>query len=323
MGDQLSPAEIDALLRSLRRAEDGTGGPAAEASDRDASQEAAASPPGRGGAPDDLARALLPVLRRVWHDRMPGAVVALGGPGPAAGAASQTPTAVARLGPAPGACLWLFWQEAGPAAAEAAEDFLAALAESADAHGSGPTGAALPTVERLGPDTPWPADGMLLPFRALAADGARSLGVGVSAADPEALARLAPPSGPRTAARAAGARPGGAARGVPVQDLELDASVFVGGGMFRLANLASLRPGAVLPLATEVGEPAVVAIGGRVIAYGEVMVTEDETLAVRLTQVVLGEDGRRAAPPWLEQARRQRDPDRAQGRFPAPGGEVR
>jgi hypothetical protein len=59
----------------------------------------------------------------------------------------------------------------------------------------------------------------------------------------------------------------------------------------------------VLPLATEVGEPAVIAVGDRVIAYGEIMVTDEDTLAVRLTRVVLGQEGRHAAPAWLEGAR--------------------
>lgn len=116
--------------------------------------------------------------------------------------------------------------------------------------------------------------------------------------------RAAPPRiPPRTEQNrqpAAGAQPGGP---LPIRDVELEASVYVGGGVYRLAALAALRPGAVLPLATEVGEPAVIAIGDRVIAYGEIMVTEEDTLAVRLTRVVLGKEGRHAAPAWLEGAR--------------------
>lgn len=89
---------------------------------------------------------------------------------------------------------------------------------------------------------------------------------------------------------------------MPLAGVEVEATVFVGGGLFPLSLLSGLRPGSVLPLATDVGEPAVVAINGRVIAFGEVVLTPEQTLAVRLTRVVLGEEGRAAAPPWLKTA---------------------
>jgi flagellar motor switch/type III secretory pathway protein FliN len=107
---------------------------------------------------------------------------------------------------------------------------------------------------------------------------------------------------PETGALPGGPRP---ARGgeLPIRDVEFEASVYVGGGVYRLSTLAALRPGAVLPLSTDAGEPALIAVGDRVIAYGEIMVAEDDTLAVRLTRVLLGEEGRRSAPAWLEGAR--------------------
>jgi hypothetical protein len=95
--------------------------------------------------------------------------------------------------------------------------------------------------------------------------------------------------------------PGPSAPLVRVQELGVEVAVYVGGGTYPLSTLAGLRPGAVVALETEVGEPAVLAVEGRVIALGEIMVTRDEMLAVRVTRCLLGEDRPPALPSWLEQ----------------------
>lgn len=190
-------------------------------------------------------------------------------------------SAVVRLGPPVDQSLWFFWGGGGPEAGQALEHFLSDMT------------ALLPwslSQEHLDPATPLPADLVLLPFRGGAGGSDTALTVGVRRAHlrrlAETLLRVPSPTGA-----------GG--RSLTVDDIEVESAVFVGGGMYPLATLSGLRPGMVLPLPTDAGEPVVLAVSGRVVARGEIMVAADGTLAVRLTEVLLGEDGLAATPSWL------------------------
>jgi len=288
---QLSQAEIDALLSSLRQAQ------------QDAGARGAAAPgtPAQSGAAvgATLSAVLGALLGRAWQHQQPDLVVVAG---PPAEAAPPTATRVIGLGAPLEQRLWLFWDEGGPAAPDAADALLAEL------------DALLPgtwTHEALPEDTPFPADGVLLTFDVGGRPKSWRLTLGLERQGLGVLQeQLAGPAAPEAEPRPL--------LGVAVEDLEVEATVYVGGGIYRLSTLTALRPGSVLPLATEVGEPAVIAIQGRVIAYGEVMVTADETLAVRLTRVLLGEEGRLAQPAWLEQARREPGADRARAQRASP-----
>lgn len=279
MSKQLSQAEIDALLHSLRQA------------------QPEADPAGQGSAPWDalgepLTSALTEAIVEAWRAHGPALSVVRAADAPAAGPAS----AVCALGHPVAHRIWLFWHGAGASAA--AESLVAALGGQQEA---------------LPPEPPLPPDVLLLPFVGVTVAGHLSLTIGLEVgALPALRARLLAVTAPGTTAVAG--------RAVTIEGLEVEASVYVGGGMYRLSSLAALQPGVVLPLATEVGEPAVIAIQGRVIAYGEIMVTADDTLAVRLTRVLLGDEGRRATPVWLEQARREpgADRQRALGLVPPP-----
>ena len=292
MAKDLSQSEIDALLSSLRRAQEDAGAGGGE-SPAPASAARAWDMVG-----EDLAAALAEHLAAAWQGRGAGLSVVRGDALPA-GFAADAPFRVERLGAPLNQRMWFFWQDAGDDGEAAAEAFLAALAQrmpSAWKH------------QRLPPPEAFPADGVLLPFRGLAAGETVALTLGLEA---RAFQRLrdrlsdggASPGVPHAGTQGR-ASPGGEAAGLQVKDLEVEVSVYVGGGLYPLSMLSALRPGAVLPLGTEVGEPAVIAIAGRVIALGEVMVTRDDTLAVRLTQLLLGHEGRDAGPVWLEHAKR-------------------
>ncbi len=294
MGKQLSQGEIDALLNSLRQAQDDTPGP------RTGTGAAPETRPVWDQLGEELATALAECLTRGWRRRVPVMSVVRGDVLPP-GFRPDAPSRVERLGSPLGQRVWFFWDAAGPAGQAAADAFLAELE------------ALLPatwTHQTMPGHNPFPADGLLLPFRGVTAGENIPLTIGLEARQIQRLqdrlthAAAAPDRALSTGAQhpALTVDPTGLVR---VGDLEVEVSVYVGGGMYPLATLASLRPGAVLPLLTEVGEPAVIAIQGRVIALGEVMVTRDDTLAVRLTKLLLGEEGRLTSPEWLEQARRQ------------------
>lgn len=242
---------------------------------------------------EPLAAALAALLTRAWSGVVPGVVIEQGHALPA-GFSSSAAWRVLRLGPPLKQRLWLFWD------AEGAERAASALRASLAVEVPGLAAPELVTA------ADFPADGLLLPFSGVGPRGSIPLVIGVEA---QGLAQLAmalggvPPE-PEGAASAddPGAPTNWAGAGVTIEDLEVEASVYVGGGLYPLSTLAGLRPGSILPLTTEVGESAVIAINGRVIAFGEVMVTPEQTLAVRLTRVALGSEGRMGGPAWLQPA---------------------
>ena len=291
MAKDLSQSEIDALLTSLRRAQEDAGVGAGE------SQSSAGTAQAWDMVGDDLAGALADHLAAAWQGRRPGMSVVRGDALPP-GFSADAPSRVERLGAPLNQRLWFFWEHTGDDGEASAQAFLAALAPR------------MPTAwkhQTLAPPEPFPTDGVLLPFRGVAAGENIPLTLGLELRGFERLRdRLA--DGQGLARKRTGtphqASPAGGAPMLRVNDLEVEVSVYVGGGLYPLSALSALRPGAVLPLGTEVGEPAVIAIAGRVIALGEVMVTRDDTLAVRLTRLMLGEEGREAGPVWLEHAKR-------------------
>lgn len=218
------------------------------------------------------------LLTAAWGRVHPDWTVVRGNAPPAAvGPAS----AVVWLGPPVDQSLWFFWGDGGPEAEQALEHFLSDMT------------ALLPwslSQEHLDPATPPPTDLVLLPFRGGASGSDIPLTVGMRRAHlqrlAETLLRVPSPTG---------AGP----RALTVDDIEVEGAIFVGGGLYPLSTLSGLRPGMVLPLPTDAGEPVVLAVSGRVVARGEIMVAADGSLAVRLTEVLLGEEGLAATPPWL------------------------
>lgn len=274
---QLSQAEVDALLNALRQS------PGAE--------QPAAEPPGAGSADvwqtvgEPLAAELTSLLNAAWRREIPVISVVRGEAVPAQDRLGVA-TGVVRLGPPLSQRVWFYWAEGGGSAPKALQGFLADL------------GSRLPwgwSFQELDPQLPLSGDGVLLPFRGVTPTDNVALTLGFEG---RLLPRLAEHlTAPRPAEDPA--RVAGVGRAVTVEDLDVEASVYVGGGLYPLSTLSGLRPGSVLPLHTEVGEPVVVAIGSRVVAKGEVVVGADGDLAVRVTEVLLGDEGRAATPPWL------------------------
>lgn|GEM_PF-4238176 len=277
---QLSQAEVDALLNALRQS------PGAESPDPEANAGSGAGVWETVGEP--LAAVLTKWLNGAWRREIPVISVVRGEAAPSAQALGPA-TAVVRLGPPLSQRMWFFWGEARGSASKALDTFLADV------------GAMLPwgwSFQALDPQTAMSADGLLLPFRGVTPTDNVALTLGV---ERRPLPRLVEhfTSAEREAAADAAPGSGAPSRSVDIDDLEVEASVYVGGGLYPLSTLSGLRPGAILPLTTEVGEPVVIALGSRVIARGEIMVGADGNLAVRLTEVLLGDEGRAATPPWL------------------------
>lgn len=69
-----------------------------------------------------------------------------------------------------------------------------------------------------------------------------------------------------------------------MSEVPLEVTVRLGSARMTLGELLDLRQGSVLLLDREVGEPAEILVGDRVVALGE-MVRVDQDLGVRLTRV--------------------------------------
>jgi flagellar motor switch protein FliN/FliY len=79
--------------------------------------------------------------------------------------------------------------------------------------------------------------------------------------------------------------PGEAGQGLaPLTDVPLEVTVRLGRTRLTLGELLKLRAGAVLTLEQEVGEPAEIMVGDKVVALGEMVVVGEE-LGVRVTEV--------------------------------------
>ncbi len=277
MADPVDPPDnIEALLESVRQVQRDVGaGPEEDAPTQGAAWErlgplagavldAAVAAAWRGyGVTGELARAVT-----VWGGR--------------------ATTRVVRLGPPLDGRLWMLWDDAAQGFQEVAEALLRALQSEVPA---------LEGWTTLPVETALPEDALLLPYEAVGAHGALPLCLAMEAPLVGRLeAALAPAEATAPSSEPAGGR-------VQLEALEVQAAVYVGGGLYPLRELAALRPGTLLPLQTDVGERAILAIGGRVVGYGEIVVTPEDALALRLTRVVLGKEGRQLAPAWLEQTR--------------------
>ncbi len=289
MSKQLSQAEIDALLNAVGAQ------PANEAPDvADALPRV-----GWAAAGEVLASALASALSTAWRRRVPVLSVVRAEALPP-GFNPLRPFRVVRLGHPLNQRVWFFWDEPGEAGDEAVEGFLNALE------------ALLPTSlhrQVLPGQTEFPQDGVVLPYRGVTSGDSIPLVLGLEGGvHLRELRDRLKPAGGRVANAAPSAESLSAAApssvstapvvGAELDGVEVDASVFVGGGHYPLADLAGLRPGSVLTLGMP-SEPAVVAINGRVVALGEVVVLADDTLGVRLSQVVLGGDTKAVAPSWM------------------------
>jgi flagellar motor switch protein FliN/FliY len=73
-----------------------------------------------------------------------------------------------------------------------------------------------------------------------------------------------------------------------IMRIPVSVRVVLGAATMPVANLAKLGRGAIIPLDRRVGEPVDVVVNGRVIARGEVVVTDDgnSRFGVKLTEVV-------------------------------------
>ncbi|HEY8580238.1 MAG TPA: flagellar motor switch protein FliN [Beijerinckiaceae bacterium] len=82
----------------------------------------------------------------------------------------------------------------------------------------------------------------------------------------------------------------------PSDDLALDhvlnipvtIDVILGSTRMSVSSLMKLQRGAVVPLDRKVGEPVEIAVNGRLVARGEVVVLEDDAtrLGVSLTEII-------------------------------------
>jgi flagellar motor switch/type III secretory pathway protein FliN len=282
---QLSQAEIDALLQAVGAQ------PAGAATPPPLSPQ-----PAWASAGDDVAALLAAALEAAWRPRVPSISVIRADSLPPGFPASPA-LRVVQLGPAAGQRLWLLWDADGAEAQQAADAFLATLAGDAAAR-----------FQELPAETPFPRGGLLLPYRGAGGQVPLLLTLGFEAEGAlQALrerVRAKVPGSPGAAGNAPSPPAGGplrpAALGAELADVEVEASVFVGGGHFTLAELAALRPGSVLTLG-QPSEPAVVAVDGRVVALGEVVLLPDDTLGVRLSRIMLGQqdDAEASLPNWM------------------------
>lgn len=76
-----------------------------------------------------------------------------------------------------------------------------------------------------------------------------------------------------------------------VMDVPVQLTVEIGRKSMRIGEILRLGPGSVLELEKANGEPLDILVNGRLIARGEAVVV-GERYGVRLTEVLLAEDGR-------------------------------
>ncbi len=276
-GDALQQGQIDSLLASLRQAQaEVRGGSAPTPGPRRSGWE-------RLG--EQAAARLLGLLATAWKRQGIAAAVRRGPDQ----AALRDPSRALRLGEPLNFRLWVLAEDLGPGGQDLLDRLVLGLGDALV--GSTPH-------QTLPARTPLPEDAVALPLEAQP-EGGQALTLTL-VVEERSLATLEGWLGTGPQGRVAPVAHASVKTRVDVSALEVEAALYVGGGVFRLDELASLRPGSLLRLHTEVGEPAILAIGGRVVAYGEVVVTADDTLALRLTRIVLGEEGRHGAPDWLE-----------------------
>jgi len=70
-----------------------------------------------------------------------------------------------------------------------------------------------------------------------------------------------------------------------IYDVAVTVNVSVGRAKLRIAELLELRPEAIIALTADLSDPIDLTIDDRVIARGELIETEEGTLAVRVTEI--------------------------------------
>ena len=68
-------------------------------------------------------------------------------------------------------------------------------------------------------------------------------------------------------------------------DVAVTVNISVGRAKLRIAELLELRPEAIIALTSNISDPIDLTIDDRVIARGELIETEEGTLAVRVTEI--------------------------------------
>jgi len=70
-----------------------------------------------------------------------------------------------------------------------------------------------------------------------------------------------------------------------IYDVPVTVNVSVGRAKLRIAELLELKPEAIIALSASLSDPIDLTIDDRVIARGELIETDDGTLAVRVTEI--------------------------------------
>ncbi|MEL6322919.1 MAG: FliM/FliN family flagellar motor C-terminal domain-containing protein [Pseudomonadota bacterium] len=73
-----------------------------------------------------------------------------------------------------------------------------------------------------------------------------------------------------------------------VYDIMVDVAVSLGQARMSVAEILNLRPESIIPLAAKVEDPIALTVDGRVVAWGDLIETEDGILAVRITEITGG-----------------------------------
>lgn len=119
-----------------------------------------------------------------------------------------------------------------------------------------------------------------MPDEALADDAAALRQIAGEMRDESPAARPAPKGR---------AEPAGLAQNLEtIMRIPITVKIVLGSATMPVADLAKLGRGAVIPLDRRVGEPVDVVVNGRIVARGEVVVTDDDTnrFGIALTEVV-------------------------------------
>jgi flagellar motor switch protein FliN/FliY len=125
-----------------------------------------------------------------------------------------------------------------------------------------------------------------MPDEALAEDAAALRQMAEDMREPAAAPKTPPPGKPAAGGRG---EPAGLAQNLEtIMRIPITVKIVLGSATMPVADLAKLGRGAVIPLDRRVGEPVDVVVNGRVVARGEVVVTDDDTsrFGIALTEVI-------------------------------------
>lgn len=233
---------------------------------------------------DRTATVLSGLLNKVWHQFIPLMSVTRG-----ESFVAREASRVVSLGAPLDIRLWFFW------GAGAQQEIYDAVINELGVL----LGARLPHEWLTPANTPFPSGAVALPFEGIVLGRSVPLALGTDARGIESLRHAVEHLGTPALRQAMDQ-----GSGPDIGRVEVDVHVYVGGGVYSLAELGNLQPGTLLPLLTEVDEPAVLTIGGRIVARGEIVMDPDNSLAVRITEVHLTDDPDQVEhPAWLENPR--------------------